>query len=252
MRQHRWPEGALCPVCGSGKACASRLDDLTGMVLAGHRQPSRVWVLCLCFMGLNLSNRQIAKELGLDGSGVQAMAEQLRRGLAAKIPDVTLEGEVEADEVYVAAGHKGQPKEVAKRADRALPQAGRRAGPRHMLGNVQQATIKPIITAAVTLGILVHTDEYSIYARLPTWGYGHKTVCHGRGDTPTTRTADGFCEVHVNTLEGCWPLLRSWLRPHRGISQGKLPLYLGFFQFVHNTRRRGRTLLVALIAALAA
>ncbi len=45
-----------------------------------------------------------------------------------------------------------------------------------MLANVQQATIKPIITAAVAPGALVHTDEYSIYARLPAWGYGHKTV----------------------------------------------------------------------------
>jgi len=36
-----------------------------------------------------------------------------------------------------------------------------------MLANVQQATIKPIITAAVAPGTLIHTDEYSIYARLP-------------------------------------------------------------------------------------
>jgi transposase len=35
-------------------------------------------------------------------------------------------------------------------------------------------------------------------------------------------------------------LLRSWLRPHRGVSEEKLPVYLGFFQFVHNARRRGR------------
>jgi len=41
-----------------------------------------------------------------------------------------------------------------------------------MLANVQQATIKPIITAAVAKDTLVHTDEYSIYARLPAWGYG--------------------------------------------------------------------------------
>ena len=34
-------------------------------------------------------------------------------------------------------------------------------------------------------------------------------------------------------------LLRSWLPPHRGISQEKLPLYLGFFEFVHNTKKRG-------------
>jgi transposase len=53
-------------------------------------------------------------------------------------------------------------------------------------------------------------------------------------------------------MEGFWSLLRSWLRPHRGISQEKLPLCLGFFQFVHNTRRRGKALLGALSAALVA
>jgi hypothetical protein len=50
-------------------------------------------------------------------------------------------------------------------------------------------------------------------------------------------------------------LLRSWLRPHRGISQAcgsaaSLPLYLGFFEFVQNARRRGKALLGALITAL--
>ncbi len=134
VRQQRWPEGVHCPGCGSPavvrdgcddtqsarqryrcKACASRFDDLTGTVLAGHHQPLRVWVLCLYFMGLNLSNRQIALELGLCGSDVQAMTEQLRCGLVAKVPEVTLKGEVEIDEVYVVAGHRGQPAAVAKR-----------------------------------------------------------------------------------------------------------------------------------------
>jgi len=121
-----------------------------------------------------------------------------------------------------------------------------------MLANVQQATIKPIITAIVTPGTLVHTDEYSIYARLPAWGYGHKTVCHARGEYARDENGGGFCEVHVNTMEGFWSLPRSWLRPRRGISQDKLPLFLGFFQFVHNARRRGKALLGALIAGLVA
>jgi len=134
VRQQRWPDGVQCSGCGSPavvrdgcddtqparqryrcKACASRFDDLTDTVLAGHHQPLRVWVLCLYFMGLNLSNQQIAKELGLCRSDVQVMTEQLRRGLAAKTPEVTLKGEVEIDEVYVVAGHKGQPAAVAKR-----------------------------------------------------------------------------------------------------------------------------------------
>ena len=97
------------------KACASRFDDLTNTVLAGHHQPLRVWVLCLPFMGLNLSSRQIAGELGLAASDVQVMTEQLRHGLVAKTPAVELTGEVEIDEVYVVAGHKGQLVAVAKR-----------------------------------------------------------------------------------------------------------------------------------------
>jgi transposase len=103
-----------------------------------------------------------------------------------------------------------------------------------MLPNVRQITIKPIITKAVSAGTRIFTDEYDIYARLPAWGYQHKTVCHGRGEYARDEDGDGFHEVHVNTMEGFWSLLRSWLRPHRGISQEKLPIYLGFFQFTHS------------------
>ena len=137
VRQQRWPEGVRGPGCGSAavvrhggddtqphrqryrcKACTGRFDDLTGTVLAGHHQPLRVWVLCLYFMGLNLSNRQIAEELGLAGADVQIMTEQVRHGLVARAPAAPLEGEVEIDEVYVVAGHKGQPAAVAKRGVR--------------------------------------------------------------------------------------------------------------------------------------
>ena len=83
IRATRWPGGVGCPGCGSSKltkdgrddtqserqryrcqGCHQRFDDLTGTILAGHHQPLRVWVLCLYFMGLNLSNEQIARELG--------------------------------------------------------------------------------------------------------------------------------------------------------------------------------------------
>src|SRR5216117_2764492 len=84
----------------------------------------------------------------------------------------------------------------------------------------------------------------------PTWGYDHKSVNHGRGEFARDEDGDGFCEVHVNTMEGFWSLLRGWLRPHRGISQEKLPLYLGFFAFVHNVRQRGKALLPALLELL--
>jgi len=134
VRQHRRPDGVRCPRCGGAAiardgrddvqphrqryrcaACHARFDDLTGTVLAGRHRPLRLWVLCLYLMGLNLSSRQIAQELDLGVSDVQAMTEALRQGLTAELPPARLEGEVEIDEVYVVAGHKGNPAAVAKK-----------------------------------------------------------------------------------------------------------------------------------------
>jgi transposase-like protein len=185
---------------------------------------------------------------------------------------VTLSKEVECDEASVMAGHKGQP-EVVKhkgrkgRRRRRKGQGGRgtmekesppvlgmieRGGQVviHLLANVKQKTIEPLITDTSDAGTLVYTEEYSSYARWQSWGYDHKRVHHGRGECARDEDGDGFCAVHVQTMAGFWSLLRSWLRPHRGISQEKLPLSLGFFEFVHNVRKRGKALLGSLIELL--
>ena len=119
-----------------------------------------------------------------------------------------------------------------------------------MLANVQQATIETLLRATIAPGTTVYTDEYNIYGRLTDWGYTHLTVNHSEGEYARDADGDGVNEVHVNTMEGFWSLLRSWLRPHRGISQEKLPLYIGFFQLVHNVRQRGKTLFESLISRL--
>ena len=120
----------------------------------------------------------------------------------------------------------------------------------HMLENVRQKTIEPLIRETILPSTLVLTDEYNIYGRLPERGYDHKTVYHSTREYARDEDGDGFHEVHVNTIEGFWSLLRSWLRPHRGISQEHLPLYLGFFEFVHNANNRGKRLLDALLGLL--
>jgi transposase-like protein len=66
--------------CGS---CGRDFDDLTDTVFAGHHQPLRAWLLGLYFLGLNLSNRQIARELDLDEERVHDMATQLCEGIVA-------------------------------------------------------------------------------------------------------------------------------------------------------------------------
>ena len=120
-----------------------------------------------------------------------------------------------------------------------------------MLDNVQRKTIEPLIRQFVKAGAKVYTDEYSIYNWL-SGTYDHKTVNHSMGEFARDDDGDGKNEVHVNTMEGFWSLLRPWLRPHRGISQERMPFYLAFFEFIHNIRKRGSNALTALLALLVA
>ena len=69
-------------------------------------------------MGLNLSNLQIAAGPGLNAGDVQDMATALREGIAARAAPQVPTGEVEMDEVRVAAGRKGNPAAVQKKTAR--------------------------------------------------------------------------------------------------------------------------------------
>lgn len=103
VRELRWSEGVTCPTCKSKNIkkrgfhshqafrqrytccdCKAQFDDLSDTIFEGHHQPLRVWILCLYFMGLNLSNEQIAQELDLASKDTQTMTSQLRAGIMVK------------------------------------------------------------------------------------------------------------------------------------------------------------------------
>lgn len=183
--------------------------------------------------------------------------------------------------MYIVAGHKGQAQAVRKkerqgRRRRLKGSRGRGTLEKEkppvlgmlqrngevvikMLANVKQKTIEPFIKSFISRGSLIYTDEYRIYL-CPEWGMtawssgdtSTKPSTTLPGSMPAMKMAMGSMRCMSIAIEGFWSLLRSWLRPHRGISQEKLPLYLGFFEFVHNLRSRGRALLPSLIEALVA
>jgi transposase-like protein len=291
IRKVRWKDGVICLNCESNevkksgfnfqnkhqqhykcKVCKKKFDDLTETVFSKHNLSAPKMVIFLYFLGLNLSNNQIAKELNLKQSTAQNIATTLRGKILENKPKAKIEDKAEIDEVYVISGHKGNSDAV--KAKNREPRVRRLKGARgrgtaendkvpivgiiqrngnliiKMFPNVQQVTIKPFITENIEKETLIYTDEYNIYSRLLEWGYEHKTVCHSKGEYARDEDGDGFHEVHTNTIEGVWSLLRSWLRPHRGISQEHLPSYIGFFEFTHNVRKRGKNLLDSLMKVL--
>ena len=137
FRKIRWKNGCHCLFCGSNKIhkkgwhsrhegcqrykclkCHRQFDDLTGTVFSGRHQSVVVWVLYCYFMGLNVSNSQIAQELGLCQSDSHAMGDAIRTEVYEKKPIVTLSEIAELDEVYIIAGHKGFPAAIKDRKPR--------------------------------------------------------------------------------------------------------------------------------------
>jgi DNA-directed RNA polymerase subunit RPC12/RpoP len=83
IRDIRWPDGIRCPHCDSQKLIKHGKDD--------------------------------AQELDLNRDDAHQMTSQLREGVVRRKPKVTLGTDVECDEVYVVAGHKGNPGAVKKK-----------------------------------------------------------------------------------------------------------------------------------------
>lgn len=255
------------------KDCKRYYDDLTKTVFEGRHKPLSIWLLCLYLMSLGLSITQIAKELGLGVSDAHHICSTLRNGIVEQQEPKVLEGEVEIDEMYLVSGHKGQTKEISKKkrkprkrrlkgkrgrgtmADEKPPILGmvQRGGDVQLrvLSNVKSATIRPMIEQWVSPKSTIYTDEYNIYNWLSdSCKYKHQVVRHGRGEFALDKDGDGIYEVHVNTMECVWSILRPFLAIHRGIAQNNLEKYVTFFQILYNLRRRGWLAMHGILALL--
>lgn len=103
LREIRWSEGLKCTSCSSDKIvknghdenhsnkqryqcnnCEKNFDDLTGTIFSSSNLTLKVWILVLYLMGLNLSNKQISKELEISEPTSQRMTTILREGIVKK------------------------------------------------------------------------------------------------------------------------------------------------------------------------
>jgi hypothetical protein len=106
-----------------------------------------------------------------------------------------------------------------------------------------------LLRAPIAPGSTVSTDADGIARRLDERGDEPRSVCPAAGEFARHEDGDGSCAVHVDTPEGFWSPLWSWLRLRRGIAK-EWSLGLGSFEFVPTVRRRGKTLLGSLIELL--
>jgi transposase len=97
--------------------------------------------------------------------------------------------------------------------------------------NTQTKTLCPFVERFTSAEATIYTDEYDSYNALDR----HRlTVCHGQKEWARDADGDGIREVHVNSNEGCWTGLRTFLRPFRGVHKRYLSGYVAIYELAVN------------------
>lgn len=98
--------------------------------------------------------------------------------------------------------------------------------------NVTGGGILRRVAKNVDPGAVIYHDDYRPYGILD-GVYRHESVNHSAGEY-----ARG--DVHTNTIEGEFSVLRPWLSMFRGVSKERLFLYCAQYQFLRGTRTMDR------------
>ena len=107
--------------------------------------------------------------------------------------------------------------------------------------SASRKSLLPPILENVPEGTRISSDEWGPYRVLPKLGYRHETIDHSakeyaRGD------------VHVNSLEGFWSILKRSIRgTHVHVSRKHLPKYLGEFEYRYNMRKHPEVMFARLL-----
>lgn len=114
--------GILCPTCNNRgykngtvrgvqrykcKICNASFGDTSGTVIAFSQKDLDLWVEYLKLFVRGLSVKTITRELGISKTTVYSWRIKILEKIKASMPEITLEGIVEADETYVPESFKG-------------------------------------------------------------------------------------------------------------------------------------------------
>ena len=229
----RWPNGVVCPGCGSTKVSAFNPTRRTWK--CGSHHPKRefsvkvgtiyedspipldkwltaTWMLTNCKNGV--SSYEIARDVKVTQKSAWFMLQRIRLAMQDEFFGSKLGGEVEVDETFI--GGKARNMHLSERKRRITGTGGKDKtavmGIYERESGKVRATVIPSrrkkvlqdeVRKHVTAGAALYSDALQSYEGLAT-EYAHQVVDHA------TQYVDG--RVHTNGMENFWSLLK------RGIS----------------------------------
>ncbi len=115
-----------------------------------------------------------------------------------------------------------------------------------MVAHTDAPTLETHVEHFTTEASQIYTDEWQGYNHVDR---PHDTVCHTQREWARDDDGDGIREVHINTVEGMWTLVRNFIRLFRGVHKKHLPGYLAICEFHINLKRITPAFIATLVAA---
>ena len=262
----RWPNGPICPKCGSTKhyatkkagvyrcaapTCRKDFTVMTGTVMERSHAKLTQWAVAFHMAASSkkgFSAHQLHRELGCQYNTAwflhHRVMEAMRRG-GLDLPPLGGEGQiVEADETYF--GRQENPQPSKQRMGR--PYIGKNpsgpAGKRMVIalvergGNVRSfhparadgASVNAIVRQNIARESRLHTDESRLYIGVGKEFAAHETTTHSHGEYVRG-------DVHTNTVEGFFSIFKRGMRGvYQHCAEKHLHRYLAEFDFRYNNR----------------
>lgn len=249
----RWPNGPICPHCGSERpayrlkssatkrrlwkcaACRKQFTLMVGTIFEGSHVPLNKWLLAfylLCSSKKGMSAHQLHRSLGVTYKTAWFMFHRIRHAMADPTFQRAMTGVIEVDETYIGGKTKGGKRGRGAPNKAAVVTLVQRNGESRSFHatKVNARELQGAVQRNVDRSARIMTDELNSYRGLRRTFASHERVRHGTGEYVRG-------DVHTNTVEGFFANLKRGINGvYHHVSEAHLSRYLDEFDFRYSTR----------------
>jgi transposase-like protein len=267
FRAIRWKNGAFCPYCGGVRIydlrgnrkhkcgdCRLSFSIKVGTIFEDTKIPLRKWMAAIWLITTHkkgIASTTLARDIGVTQKTAWFMLHRLRHAARTRSFNRPLSGTIEVDETFIGGKNKNRSLTIRKASKTEgvkaktivmglLERGGDlRAG---VINGTGQDDLEPVVRYHVAEGAIVYTDEHRGYRDLRR-GFDHQTVAHSREEYVRG-------DVHTNSLEGFWSLLKRQIYGiHHWVSAKHLDQYVAEASWRYMLRERATGSLVTTLLA---
>ncbi len=235
--------------------CGTYISPMAGTIFEKSRTPLRLWFYAMYLMSATrcgISAKQIQRECGVTYKTAWRMFQQIRTLMSE---DIRLEGSsVEVDEAFLGGALKNKHRNKLKQGTHkdkqpvfGMVERGGRVVAR-VVPDVKEKTIFPIMAERILPKSTVFSDCYTTYdqvAGMPEQ-YTHERINH-------SAKIYVMGEVHTNTIEGFWSLLKRGIGGvYHSVSEKYLQTYCDEYAFRYNRRAGSEPMFTSLLGQVVA